>query len=252
MSVDSTGYIRVTHTGTIQSTIYLKDIDGELNRDQHQKVPVYVGPGNFIDILLNDRTLSSYTQGDIKTFTDLGYITSTITRDPDLANTSDTRTFHKPTITPSDSEVQPGQGPAPIVFGSTMGLHFDNTTDKAYRIIKVPSNYTGPATFHIHWTKSGDADESGNVIEWRINYTLFNGSSQDINTTPTVVTLTDTYEDNGTTSRIVYRTANSTEIPLIANYYLGIQLDYVAGNTTLISTPVAISADLLWEGYINQ
>lgn len=252
MSVDTTGYIRVTHTGTTQFTIYLKDIDGELNRDSHQKVPVYVGPGNSIDILLNDRTLSSYTQGDIKTFTDLGYITSTITRDPNIAGASDTKTFHKPTITPTDSKVQPGQGPIPIVFGSTVGLHFDNTTDKAYRFLKIPNNYVGPATFHIHWTKSGDVNELDNVVEWKLSYTVFDGKTQDVNITPSEVTLTDTYTDNGTTSRIIHRTANSVEIPLVNNYYLGLQIEYVPGNTTLVSDPVLISADLLWVGYVNQ
>lgn len=164
-----------------------------------------------------------------------------------------TRIFHKPTITPSEAEVAPGQGPSPVVFGTVMGLHYDNATDKAYRVLKIDSNFTGTASFHVHWTKSGDLNESTNTVRWQLSYTVFNGSSDEVAlVAPTVLTWDDTYDDAGTTSRIVYRTGNETAAGFVAGYYVGICLEYVAGGTTISGGPVVISADLLWEGSINQ
>jgi len=78
---DTTGYIRVTHTGLNQSSIYLKDIDGEVNRgNDRQKSPCYVPLNGSIDILITDRALSSYEQGDIRGFVKLGYVKAYLVR----------------------------------------------------------------------------------------------------------------------------------------------------------------------------
>lgn len=242
-----TGFIRVTHLGTFAGTLYLKDLDGEINRGR-QKVPVYLGSGKTMDILLTDRVLASMEQGDLKQFEILGYVSI----EKFQASTEETRTFHKPTITPSEAEVAPGAGPSPVVFGTVMGLDFDNPTDKAYRVLKIDTNFVGNASFHVHWTKSGDANESGNTVRWRLSYTVFNGNSDEVAlVAPTIITFDDTYDDSGTTSRIIHRSPNIDATGFQAGYYVGLCLDYDNANTTLASTPVAISADLLWEGTVN-
>jgi hypothetical protein len=164
--------------------------------------------------------------------------------------------IHKAAASPSDASSQPGQGPQLIVFGTVMGLDYDNPTDAAYRIMKIDKTFVGDgsgadASFHVHWTKSGDADESGNTIRWRLSYTLFDGSSDDIVVAPTVVDFDDTYVDAGTTSKIVYRTPSVPATGLVPNYYMGIKLEYVPANTTLTSTPVCVSCDLLFRNRIN-
>lgn len=79
---DTTGYIRVTHLGKNNSSIYLKDIDGESNRgNDRQKVPVYVPVGGSIDILIRDATLASFRQGDIRGFINGGYVQAFLVRD---------------------------------------------------------------------------------------------------------------------------------------------------------------------------
>lgn len=175
--------------------------------------------------------------------------------------TAPTRVFHKPTVTPDGAVSAPGQGPQPIVFGTVMGLDFDTPTDVAYRIMKMDSNMvaqsnpsvTALTSFHVHWTKSGDGDESGNTVRWRLSYTVFDGESEEVAlATPTVVEWDDTYVDAGTTTRIIYRTGNVEVTDLTPGYYIGVALEYVPANTTLLSTPVVISADLLWRGFLHE
>lgn len=80
-SQDTSGYIRVFHTGASKRSIYLKDIDGEINRgNDRQKSPCYVPYQGSIDILLTDRTLASYEQGDIRGFIRKGYVRAYIVR----------------------------------------------------------------------------------------------------------------------------------------------------------------------------
>lgn len=80
---DTAGYIRVRHLGLNNSSVYLADLDREVNRERgdRNKVPVYVPVGGFIDILVTERTLASFRQGDIKGFTAGGYIESYIVRE---------------------------------------------------------------------------------------------------------------------------------------------------------------------------
>lgn len=175
-----------------------------------------------------------------------------------VANQDQTKTIHKPTITPDNSQTAPGLGPQPIAFGSVMGLEFDNpATDSAYRIMKIDDTFSGDgsgnnASFHIHWTKSGDVNENGNTVRWKLSYTVFNGTSDDVNATPTELIFDDTYEDSGTTSKIVHRTTNITASGFIPNYYLGVKIETMVTGSTLSSNAVLISCDLLFSNYINN
>ena len=83
MSTESTSsYIRVKHTGLSLRSIYLKDIDGEINRgNDRQKSACYVPYNGHIDVLLTDRTLASYQQGDIRGFITSGHVAAYVVRE---------------------------------------------------------------------------------------------------------------------------------------------------------------------------
>ena len=170
-----------------------------------------------------------------------------------------TSILHKPTITPATAGFGSGNAPVTQAFGTVLGLHYDQPTDVAYRIIKVPNNLVVAgntaaveplASLHIHWTKSNDLAQSGATVRWRISYTVFNGYDDDVSVAPTVIDFDDTYDDAGTTTHIVHRTGNVDLVGLVPGYYIGFQLEYVTANTTLVD-PVCISADMLWRGWIN-
>ena len=178
--------------------------------------------------------------------------------DPDLVpnNIADgdaTRTFHEPTVTPAAGTNSPGQEPNISVIGSTLVAEFTLNTDKAYRIFKIPSSYVSDPAFHIHWTKSSDADENGKEVKWRISYTVFPGNGADVNVSPTVLDIVDTYDDTGTTTRVINRTANTAVAGFTAGYYVGICVEAVTpAGTAMASEPALFSVDLTFTEKINE
>lgn len=179
------------------------------------------------------------------------------------ALTAATRVFHKPTLTPDISVNPPGLGPQPLAMGNIIGLHYNTpATDEGYRILKVPFSMVTAGneravvpytSFHIHWTKAVDTDQSGGTVRWVFEYTLFDGESEDVIVPAVTNTLNidDTYTDTGTTTRVIHRSANFEVTDLVAGYYLGIKVTNDAGNTTLSGGPVLVSADMLWKGWLN-
>lgn len=167
-----------------------------------------------------------------------------------------TRVIHIDTVTPTDATPQVGQGPTPVVLGGASGalmaLHFDTTTDLAYRLIKIPSNYVGDASFHIHWTKGVNTNQAGATVRWRITYKVFNGASEEVTSGSQVLEFDDTYDDSGTTTRVVYRTANGVATGFLPGYYVAVKLEYVPASTTLSGGPVCVSADCLLRVTVNS
>lgn len=172
------------------------------------------------------------------------------------ALTNATRTIHEGIVTVSDAEPQPGQGPTPVVVNAVLGYAFTpgapGVGDAAFRMIKIPSNFVSDPTFHVHWTKNVDTDQQGNTVRFRISYLVFDGITDDVNVAPTVIDIDDTYNDAGTTTRIVHRTGNNPATGFVANYYLGLKIEALTAGTTLSGDVVIVSADLLYKASINQ
>lgn len=167
-----------------------------------------------------------------------------------------TALWHAPIVAASESSQSPGQGPTPALVGSCIvGLVFDTSTDKAYRLFKIPYNYDSDASFHVHWTKSGNASEQGRTVRWRLSYVIFDGLGDEVSDgiAPTVVTVDDVYEDASTnTSRIVYSTAWVDAAGFVPGMYVGLLIDYVDASTNLVGDPVLVSADLVMRLSINK
>jgi hypothetical protein len=168
-----------------------------------------------------------------------------------------TRTYHEPTVTPESNANAPGQQPSLGLIGTSLVAEYTVNTDTAYRIFKVPGNYVTGAAFHIHWTKEssagGDGDQSGNAVRWRISYTVSPGSGADINVAPTVIEVEDTYDDAGTTTRIMHRTADMDAPGFIQNYYVTVCVEAITPvGAALTCEPALVTADLTYTEYINQ
>lgn len=160
-----------------------------------------------------------------------------------------TVTYHEPIIRASSYGKPPGAEPTPTPIGSILGLAFD-PSDEGFQEYKIPVSFVGNANFHVHWTKNVDSDEDGNEVKWQISYTVFDGESDDINVSPTVISVEDTYADSGTTTRTVYRTADIAASGFIPGYYIGIKVESVTPTGTPISgNPVLISLDLTFDKF---
>lgn len=147
----------------------------------------------------------------------------------------------------------PGQQAPPVHYGATLGFVYTPNTHEGYRTFKISSKYYGNPTFHVHWTKSTDANEQGKAVRWRISYTLTNGRDQDVNITPEVLEFEDTYDDDGTTTRIVHRTEPKTPVGFAPESYLSMKIEAITPvGTPLTADPVLVSCDLRYDMYINK
>jgi hypothetical protein len=167
-----------------------------------------------------------------------------------------TRIIHTPGATPSKSTLIPGQGPEPVTFGAPVpdlvGLHYKRDDDLLYGYSKIQTTYISDASFHIHWTKNVDTNEAGATVRWVVTYKVYNGISQDVSGAATgTLLLDDTYVDAGTTTRIVYRTANAPAPGFVAGWYVGFSIGFDPANTTLNDRPTIISCDILSRNTIN-
>lgn len=163
------------------------------------------------------------------------------------------RGFHEAIVT-ADSDTASAAGtPTLESYGSVLVLEFTPNTDDAFRQFKIPHSFVGNAAIHLHWTKSSDADELGKAVRWRVEYTIFNGSSQDINVTPSFVEIEDTYDVSDTTARVVYRTSSVPLTGFVAGYYLGLRVLAVTPvGVALSGDPSLFSVDLTFNQYINN
>lgn len=162
------------------------------------------------------------------------------------------RPEHSTVLEATRASGPPGQTPEVIVIGTVACLHWTKNDGVAYNQFKVANTYVSAPSFHLHWTKNVDTDQSGRTVRWQLRYTVFNGSSQDINVPPTGTILWDeTYADSGTTSRIVYRTPNASALGIYPGAYVGLELSYVPASTTLDGRPVLVSMGFYSRNTIN-
>jgi hypothetical protein len=182
-----------------------------------------------------------YWDGSIWTYYAVGDITNA------------TRVIHTPGVTPTSATFVPGLAPDVVKYGTTVALHYKKDADKVYGYAKIPTTYVSDASFHIHWTKFNNANESGRTVRWVINYTVFDGASQNVAVAPTgTLNLNDTYDGaSADTTRIVYRTPNAAAAGFVAGYYVSFEVGFDPAFTTLTDRPVIISCDILTRQTIN-
>lgn len=167
-----------------------------------------------------------------------------------------TREFHAPIVTASFHAQLPGNAPTPIADEALILLRFTLDTDLAFRQFKIPGSYVGDPSFHIHWTKSADADESTKAVRWEVSYHTFPSTSSEAgegNATPTVAEIEDTYDDSEVTTRNIYRTLDVAMTGFQPGYYLTMRVRAITPNgTPLANEPALFSLDLKFTQYINN
>jgi len=173
-----------------------------------------------------------------------------------LAVENEIGTFHGPIVTASYYSGLPGTTPTPAVVGPFIYLDFSLNNDAAFRQFKIPSNYAGNGTFHLHWTKTSNANEQGKAVRWRVTYVVFASSpttSGDAAITPTVAEVEDTYDDAGTTTRLVHRTSSVALVGLAAQYYMSMKIEAITPvGVALASHPGLFSLDIMYDQYLNK
>lgn len=163
--------------------------------------------------------------------------------------------YHAPIVTASFHSALPGTVPTPEAVNALLYLTF-SSGDAAFRQFKIPDSYVSTPAFHIHWTKSGNANEFGKAVRWRVSYVVFPSTSVQAgmgSATPTVVDVEDTYDDSGTTSRLVFSTPSVPLIGFVKGAYMSIKVERTTPlGTPLSSNPGLFSLDLTYQQYINK
>jgi len=162
--------------------------------------------------------------------------------------------IHVPAVTPSAASNSPGKQPTVVlVNASILGLAMTVDTDDALRLYKLPFSYAGNASFHVHWTKSTNTDDSGKTVRWRISYTVFDGKTEEVTGAPATVEYEDTYVDSGTTTRYVYCTPDIlVDGEFESAHYVGVKIEAISPSAgTPLTDPVVVSLDLVYDQQIH-
>ena len=177
----------------------------------------------------------------------------------DLMNDLDGRIveYSQAIVTPSRITGPPGQLPPIDADGALVYVKYDGAAgaQQVHRTIKIRESYVSGGMFHIHWTKSDDSDRSGEKVKWKISYKVFNGRDEDAALSPTVLTVEDTYDDDGTTTRVVHRTVNvpvGSQLPLVADAYLAVKVEKDTASASVMSEPGLVTLDLSYFHTINR
>jgi len=171
-----------------------------------------------------------------------------------IAEYNATRMIHEPCAYAGGGFSAPGQGPQVEVYGVLVTAIFtvNDQTDRGFKIIKIPSSYVSSGSFHIHWTKSGNSNQSGRNARWRVVYSVYDGKTENPNAVTQSIEFEQTYLASDTTERIVYRTVDTYTSGFQPNYYLAMYIEAISPTGSALTDPPAlVGIDMLYRGTIN-
>lgn len=119
-------------------------------------------------------------------------------------------------------------------------------------MFKIGDDFVGSPSFHVHWSKTDSVDRSGTFCKWRIDYTVFNGSTQEVSGGSFVETSDLEYLDDGTSTRYVYRSENLPLTGFVAGYYVAMKITSITPTGSALPDPGMVSVDLIYEATINR
>lgn len=163
------------------------------------------------------------------------------------------RRYHVPLVTPTTVKSGPGKEPTTVVVSTLVLAAFTLGVDDGYRQFKIPHTYVGSPSIHIHWSKTGDANEQTKTVRWRVTYSVFDGETEEATGITGQVDLDGTYLNSGTTTRIVYETADAALTGFVAGHYCSMKVEAVTpGGVAMVSEPGLFALDLEYNEYINK
>jgi len=165
------------------------------------------------------------------------------------------RIVTKHLVVPADSlGKNPTSPPAVDVYGICQALEFTVGTDKAYYKIHVADDWVSGTDIllYIHWTRStSGSDESGKTVKWQVKYLAVNGTSENVNSGESTLSIEDTYESSDVNQQIAYRT-DALTIPaaaLQAGDCIALELMAITPTGTALSEPACVGFSMSWTAY---
>jgi len=155
-------------------------------------------------------------------------------------------------VIPADSlGKNPTNPPAIDVYGICQALEFTVDTDKAYYKIHVPDDWVSGTDIliYIHWTRSSTGgDDSTKTVKWQLKYLAVNGTSENVNSGETTLSIEDTYESSDINQQVAYRT-DALTIPAAAievGDCITLELMAITPTGTALSEPACVGLSISW------
>ncbi|MBW2648961.1 MAG: hypothetical protein JRC53_03955 [Deltaproteobacteria bacterium] len=105
---------------------------------------------------------------------------------------------------------------------------------------------------YIHWTRSTTgSDESGKTVKWQLKYLAVNGTSENVNSGETTLSVQDTYDSAVPADQVAYRTDPLT-IPaaaIEAGDCITFELMAITPTGTALSEPACVGFSIEWTAY---
>ena len=114
-------------------------------------------------------------------------------------------------------------------------------TDIAFASCRIAENYKSGGEFFVHWTKSQDTDQSTKTVKWQLTYVVYDGEAEDGAAAGTVVSDQDTYDDAGTTTRIVNQSGGMAIVGLAAGKLISFKIEAIVPTGTALVEPALVS-----------
>jgi hypothetical protein len=168
----------------------------------------------------------------------------------DIAAILNTVTKHL--VIPADAfGKNPTNPPAIGIYGICQSNEFTVNTDKAYYKIHVPDDWI-PGTdilLYIHWTRSTTgSNDSGKTVKWQLKYLAVNGTSENVNSGETTLSVQDTYDSSDVNQQVAYCTDPLTiaAAAIEAGDCITLELMAITPTGTALSEPACVGFSILW------
>jgi hypothetical protein len=161
--------------------------------------------------------------------------------------------IHLPICGPGRADGPPPQLPGIDAAGPLVYFVFDGAAgnQSAYRLVRIPLNFVSLAEIYVHWTKTDDVDRSGESVKWVVTYSVFNGNNENA-AEGQAVSFEDTYEDTGTTSRIVHKINRVSLTNVSKGDYVAFKIEKGTPGGTPMDAPGLVSLDFTLRGWMNR
>lgn len=157
--------------------------------------------------------------------------------------------YHVPIMGSGMSKLSHTKPPDEEVYGDVVFRVFTVDTDETYRTARINDcAVPGSIQMHVHWTKSQTTNQQNKNVCWRIDYSQFDGATDPI-VSGSYILLSGSYLDSGTSERYIYKTPDVT-LNVSPSMYVAFKAMTVSCSNP-ISEPAGLSADLVWDEYIN-
>lgn len=151
----------------------------------------------------------------------------------------------------ADRHVSGSTSAVRAIAGNLATMAFTNETDSIHSLFKLPDHMiSGTAQVKVQFTKNTDSDISEKNVYWRLDYTAFDAVDDAAGGAGMTVIFTSSYDDSGTTTRIVYSTPTHL-LTGTAGDTVALKVQALSGSNVQDEMAL-VGVEVSWQEYENR